>query len=59
MELREVRQQEIFVSLYSSEGSNIQSWKHVAAEFPRHMISRPIYANEEDISNSAAQVKGK
>ncbi|MDR3501060.1 MAG: Dot/Icm secretion system protein IcmQ [Legionella sp.] len=40
-------QQEVFVSLYSSDGSNIQSWERIVANLPRQMISRPIYATEE------------
>ena len=41
--------QEIFVSLYSSDGSNIQSWERIVANLPRQMISRPIYADEVDL----------
>lgn len=42
-------QQEIFVSLYSADGTNIQSWERIVANLPRQMISRPIYADEEDV----------
>lgn len=42
-------QQEVFVSLYSSDGQNIQSWERIVANLPRQMISRPIYADEEDV----------
>ena len=42
-------QQEIFVSLYSSDGSNVQSWERILMNLPRQMISRPIYADEEDV----------
>lgn len=42
-------QQEVYVSLYSSDGSNIQSWERIVANLPRQMISRPIYADEEDV----------
>lgn len=42
-------QQEIYVSLYSSDGRNLQSWEKILASLPRQMISRPIYADEEDI----------
>ncbi len=41
--------QEIFVSLYSSDGGSIQSWEKILTNLPRQMISRPIYADEEDI----------
>ena len=42
-------QQEIFVALYSSDGANIQSWERILVNLPKQMISRPIYASEEDI----------
>jgi intracellular multiplication protein IcmQ len=42
-------QQEVFVSLYSSEGSVLQSWEPIVANLPKQMVSRPIYADEEDI----------
>lgn len=42
-------QQEIFVALYSSDGANLQSWERILVNLPKQMISRPIYANEEDI----------
>lgn len=42
-------QQEVFVSLYSSDGSNLQSWEKIVANLPRQMISRPIYACEEHV----------
>ena len=42
-------QQEIFIALYSSDGANIQSWERILMNLPRQMISRPIYADEEDI----------
>jgi intracellular multiplication protein IcmQ len=41
-------QQEVYVSLYSSDGINLQSWDRIVANLPRQMISRPIYADEED-----------
>lgn len=42
-------QREIYISLYSADGSNMQSWEKIVANLPRQMISRPIYADEEDI----------
>ena len=42
-------QREVYVSLYSADGSNMQSWERIVANLPRQMISRPIYADEEDI----------
>lgn len=49
-------QQEIYVSLYSMDGSNLQSWEKIIANLPRQMISRPIYADEEDIK-AALKIK--
>ncbi len=43
--------QEIFVSLYTADGSNLQSWEKIVANLPRQMISRPIYADEEHVRN--------
>lgn len=42
-------QQEVYVSVYSSNGINIQTWDRIVANLPRQMISRPIYADEEDV----------
>ena len=42
-------QQEIFISIYSSDGNNIQTWERIIANLPKQIISRPIYADEEDI----------
>lgn len=44
-------QQEIFISLYSADGSNIQSWERIVANLPTQVISRPIYADEEDVKS--------
>lgn len=42
-------QQEIYISLYSADGANVQSWEKIVANLPGQMISRPIYADEADI----------
>jgi intracellular multiplication protein IcmQ len=42
-------QQEVFVSLYSADGTNLQSWEKIIANLPRQMISRPIYVSEEHV----------
>ncbi|MFT4058656.1 MAG: Dot/Icm secretion system protein IcmQ [Legionella sp.] len=44
-------QKEVFVSLYSSDGTNLQSWERIITNLPRQMISRPIYGNEEHVKN--------
>lgn len=41
--------QEVYVSLYSSEGTNLQAWERILINLPRQMISRPIYENENDL----------
>ncbi len=42
-------QQEIFISLYSTEGSSLQAWERLLMNLPRQIISRPIYADEENV----------
>jgi intracellular multiplication protein IcmQ len=44
-------QQQIFIALYSSEGSNLQSWERILANLPRQLISRPIYTDEESVQS--------
>jgi intracellular multiplication protein IcmQ len=39
----------IYVSLYATDGSNVQTWERIVTNLPKQMISRPVYANEEDI----------
>ncbi|KTD32751.1 IcmQ protein [Legionella nautarum] len=52
-------QLEVFISLYSSEGSNIQSWERLLANLSRQIISRPIYADEEAIQFSIKSKENK
>jgi intracellular multiplication protein IcmQ len=42
-------QQEVYISLYSSDGANLQSWERIVTNLPKQMISRPIYADEDDV----------
>lgn len=42
-------QQEVFVSLYSTDGTNLQSWERIVANLPGQMISRPIYTCEDHV----------
>lgn len=39
----------IFVSLYSADGSNMQSWEKIIINLPRQIISRPVYEFEENL----------
>jgi intracellular multiplication protein IcmQ len=41
----------VYVSLYSSEGVSIGSWEKIIANLPRQIVSRPVYATEEDVQN--------
>ncbi|MGV3739866.1 MAG: Dot/Icm secretion system protein IcmQ [Gammaproteobacteria bacterium] len=41
----------VYVSLYSVEGINISSWERIIANLQRQIVSRPIYAQEEDVQN--------
>ena len=47
--LRHRDQMPVYVALYSSNGKSIQSWEWIVTNLPRQMVSRPIYAKEEDI----------
>ena len=44
-------QLEIFISLYCFDGVNLQSWERIVANLPKQTISRPIYANEENLKD--------
>lgn len=39
----------VYISLYQSEGANLQKWASVVSTLSGHAISRPVYKNEEDI----------
>ncbi len=43
------RQQEIFVSLYCSDGNTLSSWERIVTNLPSQTISRPIYEREEHL----------
>jgi intracellular multiplication protein IcmQ len=40
---------EVFIGLYSSDGTNLQSWTRILLNLPRQVISRPVYENEVDV----------
>lgn len=44
-------QQEVYISLYSANGSDLANWERIIINLPRQSISRPIYALEEDLVN--------
>jgi len=39
----------VFIALYAFNGENLQSWERVIANLPTQVISRPVYANEDDL----------
>ncbi|PJD92791.1 MAG: Dot/Icm secretion system protein IcmQ [Legionella sp.] len=41
----------VYVSLYSLEGVDINSWERILANLQRQIVSRPVYAAEEDVQN--------
>lgn len=40
---------EVFIALYSSDGFNMFSWERILVNLPSQMISRSIYAKEDDV----------
>ena len=40
---------EVYISLYQSEGANMQKWASVIGSLVGHSISRPVYRKEDDI----------
>jgi intracellular multiplication protein IcmQ len=41
----------VYISLYSVEGVSLDSWERIIANLQRQIVSRPVYANEEDVQN--------
>lgn len=41
----------VYVSLYSLEGVSLTSWEKIINNLPRQVVSRPVYASEEDVQN--------
>jgi len=41
----------VYVSLYSLDGVSIASWEKIISNLPRQIVSRPVYATEEDVQN--------
>lgn len=42
-------QKEIFISLYTSDGSEMNAWERILANLPKHVVSRPIYSDESEV----------
>lgn len=40
---------EIFIYLYSSKGLDFNTWEHILVNLPRQLVSRAIYANEQQV----------
>lgn len=51
-----VGQVELFIGLYCSDGFNVFSWERIVVNLPDQMVSRPVYAHEEDIKE---MIRGK
>ncbi|CDZ76913.1 Dot/Icm secretion system protein IcmQ [Legionella massiliensis] len=49
--LQRASQLEVFIALYASDGSNLQSWERILANLPRQLISRPVYSEEINVEN--------
>lgn len=48
----------VFIALYAFNGGILQSWERVIANLPTQVISRPVYAVEDDlIANFRAKTK--
>lgn len=43
-------QQEVFVALYASDGSNLKAWERIIANLPKQIVSRPVYADEDQVN---------
>lgn len=41
----------VYVSLYSLDGVELNSWERILANLQRQIVSRPVYAAEEDVQN--------
>lgn len=41
--------QEVFISLYTLDGVKLSSWEQIIVNLRRQMISRPIYATEDEV----------
>lgn len=41
----------VYISLYSVDGINLVSWERIIANLQRQIVSRPVYADEEDAQN--------
>ena len=39
---------EVYIVLYSLEGSKLQSWEQIIVNLRRQMVSRPVYSTEEE-----------
>ena len=41
----------VFISLYSSKGTDLKNWEHILANLPGQLISRQIYADENNVKS--------
>ena len=52
-------QVEVFVSLYTFEGTKLSAWERILINLPRQMISRPIYSSEDDVKANIRSKENK
>ena len=42
----------VYISVYSSEGGNLDSWQRILSNLPKQFITRAIYENEYDAQDA-------
>ncbi len=42
-------QHKIFISLYNADGNNVSKWKNLLVNLSKHIITRPLYREEEAV----------
>lgn len=57
--VRKIRdtQRAVYVLLYATTGADIKAWEQILANLPRQIVSRPIYASEEEASRAIPAAK--
>ncbi|MDP3558959.1 MAG: Dot/Icm secretion system protein IcmQ [Legionellaceae bacterium] len=48
-ELRSQNEQDVYVALYCSSGSDMHAWERIISNVGRQFASRPVYADEEAV----------
>lgn len=45
----------VYISIYSSEGENLDAWQRILFNLPKQFITRAIYENEYDVQDAIKQ----